>query len=256
MVAAIPEPPRALIDSSGDELRVARAKFEAKLYDQALADVKATISHTPSGPNTPLAYLLMGEIHDRAGRPEEAMATYVELRSKFSSSPAIAEATFQLADLMTRSKQRDREANARDLFGEVAKTYGQSPWAPRALFRKAGLEERANLKVMDSQLGTQVPAALVTYRALVEGYPEAEGVAASLEKLARMYDDLRRYELSAQALQSLATKFPNNSGDAAWRAAELYDKRLRDKDRARAAYALVPQRSSHYREAQERMQQK
>jgi hypothetical protein len=65
---------------------------------------------------------------------------------------------------------------------------------------------------------------------------------------------LRRYELAARSLDDLVTRFPNNSRDAAWRAAELYEDRVKDMDAARSAYARVPAKSSHYRDAQKRAQ--
>jgi len=40
--------------------------------------------------------------------------------------------------------------------------------------------------------------------------------------------------------------------DAWWKAAELYEKRMKDLPRAREAYARVPESSSHYKDAQKR----
>ena len=99
-----------------------------------------------------------------------------------------------------------------------------------------------------------MPAALVSYRTLVERYPRSDAAEASLAKLADMYEDLKRYDLAARSLDDLMERFPNNSRDAAWRAAELYDKKIKDANMARSAYARVPASSSHYREAQKRAQ--
>jgi hypothetical protein len=57
-------------------------------------------------------------------------------------------------------------------------------------------------------------------------------------------------------LMTLATKFPANKRDAAWRAGELYERRLKDSEKARAAYALVPAQSSRYRDAQKKLSEK
>jgi hypothetical protein len=57
-------------------------------------------------------------------------------------------------------------------------------------------------------------------------------------------------------LTELATRFPNNPHDAWWRLGELYERQLRDPDRARAAYAQVPSTSSRYRDAQRRANRK
>jgi TolA-binding protein len=196
--------------------------------------------------------LLIGSIYERQQRADDAMANYVEMRSKFGSTPETADATFHLADLTLRSKRADRERAAMGLFDEVVKLQPSGPLAPRALMRKADLEEHAKLRVLDPQLATSVPAALISYRTVVETYPDAEGVAASLAKLADLYDDMKRYELAAQALEQLATRFPANAQDAAWRAGEIYEKRIKNADKAREAYALVPQRSDHYKDAQKK----
>jgi len=180
------------------------------------------------------------------------MATYVELKSKFRTSPSVAEATFRLAQLTLASKRDDRERAAIALFDEVVTVAPKSSFAPRAVVEKAALEERTKTRVIDQQLGTSVPAALVSYRTIVEKYPDSAGAEASFDRLARGYEDLKRYDLAAQTLESLAARFPNNGRDAAWRAGEMYEKKLKDPAKARAAYNLVPSTSDHYNAAQKR----
>jgi TolA-binding protein len=240
------------VDPAVEDLRVARAKFDAALYDQALADLKELVARNPTSPTAPAAYLLLASTYEHQNRPDEASAAYVELRTKYPTSPAAAEGTFAMAELVLRSKRPDREQMARDLFGEVATKYADRPMAARALSRKAALEERAKLRVVDPELKTSVPAALLSYRSLVEHYPTAEFAQSSLAKLADMYEDLKRYDLAAKTLDTLAERFPNDPRDPAWRAAELYDKKVKDAATARTAYARVPATSSHYKEAQKR----
>jgi TolA-binding protein len=239
-------------DPAAEALRVARAKFDAALYDQALVDLKDLIARNATSPSAPEAYLLIASTYERLNRADDASAAYVELRTKYASSPAVAEGTLAMADLVLRSKRGDREQAARDLFEEIATKYPNSPSAPRALVRKATLEERAKLRVVDPELSASVPAALVSYRRLVERYPTAEAAEASLAKLADMYEDIKRYPQAAKALDDLASRFPTNTRDAAWRAAELYEKKIKDAGAARNAYAQVPSASSHYKEAQKR----
>ena len=74
--------------------------------------------------------------------------------------------------------------------------------------------------------------------------------------LTERYDDLDRHELEAQTWEAMARQFPANTRDAAWEAAELYDKRLKDKARAAEWYAMVPSTSRHYRDAQKRLGEK
>jgi serine/threonine protein kinase/outer membrane protein assembly factor BamD (BamD/ComL family) len=248
----VPTPP-PIIDSSVEELRVARAKFDAALYDQAIADLKGIAARNPSSPSAPAAILLIGKVYERQNQPDEAAAVYVELRTKHPSSAVVQEATFSLAELVLRSKRADRDQGARELFGEISTNHPDSPWAPRALARKAGVEDRMKLRVMDAQLNASVPAALVSYRTLIERYPGFEA-ETSLARLADMYEELKRFDLAARSLDELSARFPNNSRDAAWRAAELYDKRIKDANAARAAYARVPATSPHYKDAQKRAQ--
>jgi hypothetical protein len=255
--AAAPAGPAAVpiraADPSAEAVRVARAKFDAKLFDQALVDAKAVIAQAPSSPSVAEAQLLIGNIHEVQGRPEDAMAAYVELRAKHPSSAAAAQGTSLLAELVLRSRRNDRDAAALALLNEVADGHAGNPWAVRALARKAALEERSKSRVRDERLGASVPAALVSHRRLVEEYPGVALAEASFHELAEMYEDLRQFALAASALHDLAVRFPNNQRDAAWRAGEIYEKRVNDMERARASYALVPPRSSHYRDAQKKL---
>ena len=237
-----------------ESIKIARAKADAKLYDQAVADLKAGLAASPSSPSAPGAHLLLGSILQRQGRLEDAMAAYVELRSRHGRTPEAAEGTFLLADLVLQSKRGDREETARQLFTEIPGMAGSAPWAVQALLRRAALEDRARARVVDSVLGTTVPASLVSYRQLVESYPDAAGVEPALAQLGEMYEDLRRYDLAGQAWLDLARKFPANTRDAAWRAGELFEKRVKDPQRMREAYGLVTSRSSHYRDAQKKLQ--
>jgi serine/threonine protein kinase/tetratricopeptide (TPR) repeat protein len=244
-----------VVDPLIEQMRIARAKIDAKLYDQGVADLKQALSQNPTSTNAPAALLLVANAYDSQGRSSDAMATYVELRSKYSASKTVAaEATYRLAELVLQSKQDNKETDARALLTEVVTNAPKSPWAPRALARRAALEERAKIRVGDSELQTSVPAALVSYRSLVKNYPTAESAETALLKLADFYDDAKRYDLAAQTLQDLARRFPNNTRDAAWRAGEMYEKRVKDPQKAREAYMLVPASSSRYRDAQKKLQ--
>ena len=239
-------------DSAAEGLRVARSKFDAKLYDQALVDLKGIAQAHPTSPSAPAVHLLMASTYERQGRIEDALAAYVELRDRYGTSAAAAEGTYSMANLLLRTKRTDRERAATQMWGEVAETYPKTPWAPRALVARATLEERSRSRTLDARLGVSVPAALISYRTLVERYPDAEGVENAWWRLSEMYEDLDRFELAAQALDSLAARFPDNRRDAQWRAAELYDRKVKDAATARAAYARVLPSSSHYRDAQKR----
>jgi len=242
------------VDPGAELLRIARAKFDQRLYDQAYADLESLVSQHAARDSAADAYLLMGTIRERQNRPEDAMAAYVELRTKHTSSAAAAEGTFLNAELLLRSKRNDRDRAALELFTAVESHHPESPFAPRALSRRATIEDRLRMRVNDPQLSTSVPLSLVTYRTLVERYPSAPAAEAAFDALSRLYADIRQYERAAASLQELATRFPSNRVDAAWRAGELFEDRVKDADRAKASYALVPAQSPRYRDAQRKLQ--
>jgi len=233
-------------------VRAARAKFDARLYDQALADLKPIASIAGSA-SAPEAQLLIGTIYERQGLADDALAAYIELKSRYPSSAVTADAVLRTADLTLRSKRNDREAAARALYDEVGTKYPKSARAPEALVKRAALEERAKLRVFDATLHTSVPAALVSYRTVATDYPRTAFAESALDRLGELYSDLRRYELAAQAFEDLGRRFPSSQKDGAWKAAKLYEDKLKDKPRARDAYAAVPASSSHYGDAQKKL---
>jgi TolA-binding protein len=234
-------------------LKAAQAKFESGLYDQALADAKAMLVEAPAAATAPATRLLIGRTLERQRKPEDAMAAYVELRSTHRTAAETAPATLALAELVLRSRQRDKEQTARALFDEVAAAFPASAEAPVALVRRAALEEKDRTRTMDKELGTPVPSQLSTYRTVVEKYPSAPVAELAHEKLAGLYEDLRRYEQAARTWESLAANFPKNRREPMWRAAELYRDKVKDPARARDAYARVPSGSARYSDAQERL---
>jgi tetratricopeptide (TPR) repeat protein len=234
-------------------LNAARAKFDARLYDQALSDARSLISSAGADPIVPAGQLLIGRIFERMGKPDDAMAAYVELRTSHPAAAEVAPATLSLGELTLKSRQPNREETARVLFNDVATQFPKSPEAPIALLRRASIEERRRVRAVDPELGTSVPMELQTYRTLVQQYPDAAAAEAAYEKLAELYEDLRRFELAAGAWEALATHFPNSRRDGWWRAAELYRERVKDQARAQQAYGRVPVGSPRYKDAQERL---
>jgi TolA-binding protein len=158
-----------------------------------------------------------------------------------------------MADLMLRSKRSDRDAAARTLYGEVVTRFPKDPRAPEALARKAALEERAQLRVFDPVFQRTVPAALISYRTLVNQYPGTAFTEAAYGQLIDSYLDLHWYESAARAREDLAARHPRNRRDAAWEAGKIYEDEIKDRIRARAAYTAVPPTSPHYQDAQKKL---
>jgi serine/threonine protein kinase/TolA-binding protein len=245
--------PTPVVDEPNEAgLRAARAKLEARLYDQALADLKPIASSAASA-TAAEAQLLIGTLYEQQGQTDNALAAYIELRSRYPQSAVTADGMFRMADLTLRSKRNDRETAARTLYDEIASRYPRNTRVPEALSKKAALEERAKLRTFDATLQASVPAALVSYRTIATDYPRSAFAESALERLADIYSDLRRYELAAQTFEELERRFPSTQRDAAWKAAKLYEDKLKDKTRAREAYAAVPASSSHYGDAQKKL---
>jgi hypothetical protein len=59
--------------------------------------------------------------------------------------------------------------------------------------------------------------------------------------------------MAARAWTDLANRYPDNPNDPWWLLGELYERRLRDNQRAQAAYAQVPQTSKRYQDAQRKL---
>jgi TolA-binding protein len=240
-------------DPAAALFKTAQAKVDAQLLDQALDDLKKAVASYASSATAPAAQLLIGQIYERQNRPDDAQAAYVELRSHYGNTAAAADATYQLAELVAKGKRADRDAAARALYGEVFERFPKSAKAPLALNRKAALEDKVKLRLVDSELQASVPASLVTYRSLVRTYPSSPVAEPAYEALSERYKDVRQFTLAAEALEQLASHFPANRRDAAWRAGEIYEDKVKDQARARAAYALVPSTSPRYRDAQKKL---
>ena len=249
--AARPEIPSGR-DSTAGDYQVALGKFEAKLYDQALADARLLLEEHPTSSVAPQTYLLVAQIHLAQDHNEDAMAALIELHNRYPKDPRAPEALFQLAQLVLQSKRKDKELDAAGTFGELADQYPTNPWAVRALAAKAQLEEREKMRQQDPILSLTVPSELVTYRALVERFPTASAAEIALWKLGELYSELKRYDLAVQSYAKLGEGFPNTQYDAWFEAGELYEKKLKDSAQAMAAYLKVPDRSRHFKEAQKR----
>jgi serine/threonine protein kinase/TolA-binding protein len=243
----------AVTDPLPAAVNQARSKLASGQVDQALADLHAALNAAPPTSNRAAAYLLMGGLYERLSRADYALNAYEQVRSTNPPRAVAAEATFRMAQLTLRSRRDDREAAALRLFTEIDTAYAGSPFAARALVEKARLEERAKTRVVDPQRGTSVPAALLSYRRLVEQYPGDAEAESALDKMATMYEDVKRYELAAESLHTLAVRYPANARNAAWRAGEMYEKRLKDTTRAQASYALVPPGTQRYNDAQKKL---
>jgi TolA-binding protein len=254
-VPSLPDPAasRAASREAAADLQIARAKIERKLYDQAITDLQAFVAKRPGGSLTPEAAFLIGEARRLQARRDEAMGAFVEFAARYKTHPRAPEAVYRLAQLTLQTARPGSADEARVLYSDVAEQYRRSSWAPVALNEKAALEGRLKVRQLDPVLATSVPASLVTLRLLVQRYPSHPLAERAYWSLADMYEEANRHQQAAEVCERLATTFPSTTYDAWFRAGEIADRRLKDKDRARAAYARVPVSSARYKDAQKRI---
>ena len=234
-------------------LEVARAKIGSNLVDQGITDLRAVITEFPTTPIAADAAYLVAETFTRLGRADDAMAAHVEFANRFAGDARLAESQYALGDLTLKSRQPTRDETAREIFGRAAAAAPGSPTALRALQARIAIEDRRRLKVREAAAGKEVPASLATLRVLADQFPTSPHGMLALFRLGSGYADADQWELAARAWTDLATRYPDNPHDAWWLLGELYERRLRDDGRAKAAYAQVPAISKRYQDAQRKL---
>ena len=234
-------------------LEVARAKIGSNLVDQGIVDLRAVISEFPSTPMAADAAYLVAETFTRLGRADDAMAAHVEFANRFAGDARLADSQAALGDLTLKSRQPTRDEAAREIFGRAAAAAPGTPTALRALQARIAIEDRRRLKVREAAAGKEVPASLATLRVLADQFPSSPHGMLALFRLGSGYADADQWELAARAWTDLATRYPDNPNDAWWLLGELYERRLRDDERAKAAYAQVPAISKRYQDAQRKL---
>jgi TolA-binding protein len=244
-----PDPARSATD---ELLRVARQQVELKLFDQAIETLRP-IAQGADRQQAMNAAFLMAAIDTARGDVANAMGKYVEIANRFADDPRAAEALVRLAESTMTSKRRDKEREAAQILSDLVHKYPTSSLAAQALLMRGDIEARQGAYQRDELLGGSIPTAAITYREIVERYASTEAADAALAKLARLYADTKRFEMAVETFEKLAERDEANHYDAWFQAANLLEKQVKDKIRARAAYARVAPSSPHYTEAQRRL---
>lgn len=233
-----------------EELRVARTKVESGLYTQALVTLKDLLARYGGTEEALEAYFLIASINEKQGQLDEALAGYLEITTRYESHTRAAEAWFRLAEVTLRSNRKEKVWEARQAYARVPDRYSTSMWAPRSLLSKGELESRNRYHQQDTVLGRVVPSALISYRRITTDYADSPEAEQAWTRLADLYEDTKQFELAAEALSHIATRYPHTSGVSWFRAGEIYRRRLHDNVKAKAAYDHVPATSRHFPDAQ------
>jgi TolA-binding protein len=245
------EPPKT--SSAAQDLRIARTMIKAGLHDQAAAKLRNLVVSHPATPQALQGYFLMADIQVKQRHVDDAKATYLEIADRFKGNARAPEALFRMAQLMRGSQRADREAESRRLLTDIASQYRKSRWAARALYAKAEIEQEQSLRERDEELKTSVPSALVTYRQIARDYPQSAFHEAALWRMAGLYGKLKRYDLAADAYETIGKSYKAHSDEAWFRSAEIYRRRLNDRQKARAAYTNVSATSRYFEDAQKHL---
>jgi serine/threonine protein kinase/TolA-binding protein len=257
-VGAVPTPV-SRDSEAAQRLEVAKAKIANNLNDQALIDLRQIILEYPQSAAAADAAFIAADIHEKAGRQDDAMAAFVEFESRFSRDRRAPDSKLRRALILSRRSQAEFQMQARELYGQVAREYPGTGHAQLALQQKLRLETaQRNLRVMDPELKIQVPAPILTLRVIIAQFPDSAQAMAARIRLATMLEDLDRHKEAAVVLEELGARggARGNPGEVFFRLGELYERRLRDPVRAKDAYSKVPKNSPRYNEAQRRLKRR
>jgi hypothetical protein len=156
------------------------------------------------------------------------------------------------AQILSRRPAPAAQQQARDLYAEVARDHAGSPIAQIALQAKLRLETSKNLRELDPVMNIQVPAYVPTMRQFIQQFPDTQQSIGMRNRLALELIELDRYQEAADVLEEIGAR-SENAGEVWWRLGDIYERRLRNPDKARAAYGNVPSASPRYAEAQRRL---
>ncbi|HUE90073.1 MAG TPA: protein kinase [Vicinamibacterales bacterium] len=240
-------------DAARERLKIARAKLSSNLLEPALADLRQIFIDFPSSAAAADASFMSAEILEKLGRLEGAMAAHIEFNTRFSKDRRLPASKLRLAELTLQSRQPDRENAAREILGDIVRAHPKTPQSLAALQIKLKLEQGRGPREMDPVLGIEVPRTLPTLRTMIEQFPTSPIAMIALNRLAELYADIGEFARAAETYTHLATAFPDNPNDAWFRAGETYERRLKDLDKAREAYAKVPEGTARYRDAQRKL---
>jgi tetratricopeptide (TPR) repeat protein len=219
-----------------------------------LADLRGIVADYSATPAAAEASLLSADLLEKMNRIDDAMAALVEFDSRFAGDRRVAESKLRRALMLARTRQPKAEVLSRALLADVVRDYPGTPQALQALAIKMKVEtDRRELKELDPVLKVEVPAVMVTLRSITEQFPTHPQSIVAYNRLATMYADMNKWAEAAQVLEGLGANHQGNPMEVWFRLGEIYERRLNDAARARAAYAKVPNDSPRYGDAQRRL---
>jgi TolA-binding protein len=207
-------------------LEVAKAKIANNLIDQGLTDLRQIIIDFPGSKTAVEAAFLAGEIHEKAGRTEDAMAAYLEFESRFGSDRRAADAKLRRAAMLGRQRPAAAQAKSLELLHDVATQYPGTPQAQLALQTKLRVEtERKNLRAVDPVSKIDGPAYIATLRMIIDQFENTPQAMIARNRLSLAFVDLDRWHDAVTVLEEMAAK-NENPNETYFRLAEIYERRI------------------------------
>jgi serine/threonine protein kinase/tetratricopeptide (TPR) repeat protein len=237
---------------AAQRLDVAKAKLANNLNEQALQDLRQIILEYPNTAPAAEAAFLAADVYEKSGQPDAAMGAFVEFEQRFARDRRAPESKMRRAQILSRRPVPAAQQQARDLYAEVARDHAGSPIAQMALQSKLRLETSKNLRELDPVMNIQVPAYVLTMRQFIQQFPDTQQSIGMRNRLALELIELDRYQEAADVLEEIGAR-SENAGEVWWRLGDIYERRLKNAEKARAAYGNVPQISPRYAEAQRRL---
>ena len=256
---AVPAPPAPTVSpesQAAQRLDVAKAKLANNLNDQALGDLRQIILDYPNSPAAAEAAFLAADIHEKTGREDDAMAAFVEFESRFAKNPRAPESKLRRAQILARRTQPAAIQQARIILTEVARDYARTPHAQMALNARLRIEtDRKNLRELDPVLKIEVPASMVTMREIIRQFPDSQQALALRNQVALRLADMEQWAGAAAVLEDLVAR-GGAPAEVYFRLGDIYDRRLKQPDKARTYYGKVTEGSPRYEEAQRRLKRR
>jgi TolA-binding protein len=238
-------------------LEVARAKMANNLNDQALADLQQILLDFPGSRTAAEASFVAADLLEKMGRMDDAMAAHVEFESRFPNDRRAADAKLRRASMMLRNRQPKVQLQARAVLNDIVRTYPGTPQAFQALQMKMKIEsDRRDLRDVDPVTNAQVPASIMTLRAIIEQFPKDPQTVVAYNRLAGQLQGMNQHAEAANVLEAMGAAFEGNPMDVWFRLGDIYERRLSNPVKARESYAKVPSDSPRYEDAQRRLNRK
>ncbi|HJU45100.1 MAG TPA: protein kinase [Vicinamibacterales bacterium] len=254
-VGALPTPV-SRDSEAAQRLEVAKAKLANNLNAQALEDLRQIILEYPNTAPAAEAAFLAADVHEKNNNPDEALAAFVEFEHRFAKDRRAAESKMRRAQILSRRPGLPAQTQARELLSQVARDYAGTPHAQMALQSKLRMEtDQKNLRELDPVMNIQVPAFIVTMRQFIQQFPDTPQAMGLRNRLALELIEMNRYADAAVVLEDIGAR-TENAGEVWWRLGEIYERRLKNPEKAREAYGKVPSNSPRYAEAQRRLKRR